>query len=170
MTKVKFLDELDLWAIVHKQEYCEGVFTCNFIFYFFLFWSDVWPSMVTHTWNLCPAFNPSKCTHTVVNTHIVNTHRAVGSQCCDARGAVGGSVPGSRVPQSWYWRWRECSLVTRDSNPQPRVTSPMLYPWALRPRLPHSWVKGEVNFQNKNVLIIYSTPTVANGLEVQITV
>ena len=29
---------------------------------------DVWPSTVTHTWNLCSAFNPSKCTHTVVNT------------------------------------------------------------------------------------------------------
>ncbi len=31
MTKVLFLDELDqedeLWAISHKQEYCEGVFT-----------------------------------------------------------------------------------------------------------------------------------------------
>ncbi len=25
--------------------------------------------MVTHTQNLCSAFNPSKCTHTVVNTH-----------------------------------------------------------------------------------------------------
>ncbi len=25
--------------------------------------------MVTHTWNLCSEFNPSKCTHTVVNTH-----------------------------------------------------------------------------------------------------
>ncbi len=23
----------------------------------------MWPSMVTHTWNLCSAFNPSKCTH-----------------------------------------------------------------------------------------------------------
>ncbi len=32
----------------------------------------------------------------------------MGSQCCGARGAVGGSVPCSRVsPQSWYWRWRE---------------------------------------------------------------
>ncbi len=29
----------------------------------------VWPSMVTHTRNLCSAFNPSKCTLTVVNTH-----------------------------------------------------------------------------------------------------
>ncbi len=25
--------------------------------------------MVTHTRNLCSVFNPSKCTHTVVNTH-----------------------------------------------------------------------------------------------------
>ncbi len=30
----------------------------------------MWPSMVTHTRNLCSAFNPSKCTHTVVNTHL----------------------------------------------------------------------------------------------------
>ncbi len=30
----------------------------------------MWPSMVTHTWNLCSAFNPSKCTHTVVNIHL----------------------------------------------------------------------------------------------------
>ncbi len=31
---------------------------------------------VTHTLNLCSALNPSKCTHTVVNTHThtVNTH------------------------------------------------------------------------------------------------
>ncbi len=27
-------------------------------------WHDMWPSMVTHTQNLCSAFNPSKCTHT----------------------------------------------------------------------------------------------------------
>ncbi len=32
--------------------------------------------MVTHTQNLCSAFNPSKYTHTIVNTytHTVNTH------------------------------------------------------------------------------------------------
>ncbi len=29
--------------------------------------------MVIHTQNLCSAFNPSKCTHTVVNTH-THTH------------------------------------------------------------------------------------------------
>ncbi len=32
--------------------------------------SGVWPSMVTHTQNLCSAFNPSKCIHTVVNIHL----------------------------------------------------------------------------------------------------
>ncbi len=36
--------------------------------------NDVWPCMVTHTWNLCSEFNPSKCTHTVVNTHTTWTH------------------------------------------------------------------------------------------------
>ncbi len=37
-------------------------------------WRDMWPSMVTHTQNLCSAFNPSKCTHTAVNTHTPWTH------------------------------------------------------------------------------------------------
>ncbi len=32
-------------------------------------WSDIRPSMVTHTWNLCSAFTHPKCTHTAVNTH-----------------------------------------------------------------------------------------------------
>ncbi len=59
---------------------------------------DVWPSNVSHIWNLCSAFHPSKCTHTqqrVVNqhthTHFVHTHcdhtpEAVGSHCCGIRG------------------------------------------------------------------------------------
>ncbi len=37
-------------------------------------WRDIRPSMVTHTRNSCSAFNPSKCTHTVVNTHTPWTH------------------------------------------------------------------------------------------------
>ncbi len=58
-----------------------------------------------------------------MNTHTVNTHH-----CSSARGAIGGSVPCSRAPQSWYWRWRECCSFTIptfnpcrtwDSNPQP---------------------------------------------------
>ncbi len=61
-----------------------------------------WPSMVTHTLNLCSAFNPSKCTHTAVNTH---THRE------HTRGAVWGSVSCSRAPQSWYWRWKRALYI-----------------------------------------------------------
>ncbi len=34
---------------------------------------DMWPSMVTHTRNLCSAFNTSKCTHSSEHTHTVNT-------------------------------------------------------------------------------------------------
>ncbi len=88
-------------------------------------WCDIRPSMVTHTLNFCSAINPHKvCTHTAVNTH---TPGAVGNHlCCGAWGAVGGSVPCSRAPQS-YWGWRErCTftpphlqfLPARDSNSQ----------------------------------------------------
>lgn len=30
----------------------------------------MYPSIVTHTQNLCSAFNPLKCTHTVVNAYM----------------------------------------------------------------------------------------------------
>ncbi len=50
--------------------------------------------------------------------HLTHPSRAVGSRHCGARGAVGGSVPCSRVsPQSWT------SCQSRDSNSQPWVTS-----------------------------------------------
>ncbi len=52
-------------------------------------WRDIRPSMVTHTWNLCSAFNPSK-----VHTHSEHTRTlCLHHLCCGARGAVGGSVP-----------------------------------------------------------------------------
>jgi len=89
----------------------------------------VWQSLVTHTQNLCSAFNPSKSTHTV-NTH-PEQWAANGEQ-------MGVRCLAQRVSsQSWYCRWRERSLFTpstdnscrtRDSNPQPRVTSLTLYP------------------------------------------
>ncbi len=106
--------------------------------------------MVTHTRNWSSAFNPSKCTHTAVSsehTHCEHAPGAVGSHCSSARGAVGGSVPCSRAPQSWYWRWRECCSFTIptfnpcrtwDSNPQPLdYKSDSL---TIRPRLPNSSV------------------------------
>ncbi len=82
----------------------------------------------THSQNWCSAFNPSKCTHTAVSsehTHCEHTPRAVGSHC-SSPGSNWGSVPCSRAPQSWYWRWGECHshphlqpCQTWDSNPQP---------------------------------------------------
>ncbi len=95
--------------------------------------SDVWPSMVTHTRNLCSAFNPTKCTHTAVNTHTPWTANdaAPGEQLgvrCLAQGShlSRGSEGG-----------RECWLFTpppkipaRPETPTHdlRVTSPTLYP------------------------------------------
>ncbi len=78
-------------------------------------WHDIRPSMVTHTRNSCSAFKPSKVhthhehTQQWTHTHHEHTPGAVGSHLYwGARGAVGGSVPCSRVStQSWYWRWRE---------------------------------------------------------------
>ncbi len=60
-------------------------------------------------------FYPILSAHTQQWTHTKRKHTpgAVGSHlCCGARGAVGGSVPCSRAPQSWYWRWRECCTFT----------------------------------------------------------
>ncbi len=97
--------------------------------------------MVTHTQNLCSAFNPFNVhTHTAVNTHThtvnththtvnththssehththtVNTHTTVNKHPAHPR-TVGGSVPCSRVsPQSWYWGGRERWLFTTKSK------------------------------------------------------
>ncbi len=67
------------------------------------------PRAHTHTWS-------SGHTHTHTHTHTESSQR------CGARGAVGGSVPCSRVsPQSW-------TIPAGAENPQPQITSPMLYP------------------------------------------
>ncbi len=76
---------------------------------------EQWAHTHTHTWS-------SGNTHTHTHTH---THApgAVGSQRCGARGAVGGSVPCSRVSlQSW-------TIPAGAENPQdPASPSPALYP------------------------------------------
>ncbi len=74
-------------------------------------WRDMWPSMVTHTRNLCSAFIPSKVdthTHTHTHTHTVNVHpeqwaaiyaAAPGEQLgvrCLAQGHLGRSIEGGR--------------------------------------------------------------------------
>ncbi len=78
-----------------------------------------------------------KCTHTHSSEHThTHTPGAVGSHlCCGAQGAVGGSVPCSRAPQSLYWGWRECCTFTlptyNSCRPETRthnlwITSPTL--------------------------------------------
>ncbi len=62
--------------------------------------SDIQPSMVTHTQNLCSKFtHPSAHTQQWTHTHSEHTPGAVGSHlCCGVRGAVEGLVPCSRAP------------------------------------------------------------------------
>ncbi len=58
---------------------------------------------------LCKIAYTQQWTH----KHRKHTPGAVGSHlCCGTRGAVGGSVPCSRAPQSWYWGWRERCTFT----------------------------------------------------------
>ncbi len=102
--------------------------------------SGVWPSMVTHTRNLCSAFNPSKCIHTVVNIHLEQwaanaaaPREQLGVQCL---------AQGSHLSRG-IEKWRECWLFTPptdnpcqtwDSNPRPSgYKSDSL---SIRPRLP----------------------------------
>ncbi len=63
-----------------------------------------WPIL-----GICPLHLTHPSAHSQQWTHT----RSSGQPCCSARGAVGGSVPCSRVsPQSWYWRWKEHLLFT----------------------------------------------------------
>ncbi len=78
--------------------------------------------------------------------HLTHPSGGVGSRHCGARGAVGGSVPCSRVsPQSWTLPAR-AEIQTHNLG-LPRVSSPSIRPWlphqilpnalSIRPRLPH---------------------------------
>ncbi len=78
--------------------------------------------------------------------HLTHPSGGVGSRHCGARGAVGGSVPCSRVsPQSWTLPAR--AKIRTHNLGLPRVSSPSIRPWlphqilpnalSVRPRLPH---------------------------------
>ncbi len=96
--------------------------------------SGVWPSMVTHTWNLCSAFNPYKCTHTVVNIHLEQwaanaaaPGEQLGVRCLAqgshlSRGIEGGESAGYSLPPPTI----PAGPDTRTHDL--RVTSPTLYP------------------------------------------
>ncbi len=112
----------------------------------------MWPSMVTHTQNLCSAFNPSKCTHTVVNIHLEQwaanaaaPGEQLGVRCLAqgshlSRGIEGGESAGYSLP-----------LLTIPAGPETqthdlRVTSPTLYP------LGHDC--PEVHYMEKNPVML----------------
>ncbi len=77
-------------------------------FYLFLFYCDY----LSHT-RLYREYITSSEMYSLHLTHPKWTHtRSSGQPCYSARGAVGGSVPCSRTPQSWYWRRRERWLFT----------------------------------------------------------
>ncbi len=62
-----------------------------------------------------PILSAHTHTHTSwTHTHTPWTHTRSSGQpfMLRRRGAVGGSVPCSRAPQSWYWGWRECCTFT----------------------------------------------------------
>ncbi len=98
-------------------------------------WCDIWPSMVTHTLNLCSAFNSSKCKH----THHEHTPRAVGNHlCCSTRGfgalLKGTSVVVLRVEEGTFTPLIFNSCRSWDSDSQPLgYESDSL---TIRPRLP----------------------------------
>ncbi len=105
--------------------------------------------MVTHTRNLCSAFNPSKCTHTAVSseqTHTVNTHpeqwaaiyaAAPGEQLgvqCLAQGHLSRGIDGGERERCTFTPPTYNPCQTWDSNPQPLgYKSDSL---SFRPRLP----------------------------------
>ncbi len=96
--------------------------------------------MVTHTRNLCSAFNPSKCTHTVVDIHLEQW--AANAAAPGEQLGVRCLAQGSHLSRGIEWR-RECWLFTPptynscrtwDSNPRPSgYKSNSL---SIRPRLP----------------------------------
>ncbi len=125
--------------------------------------------MVTHTQNSCSAFNPSKVhTHSSEHTHREHTPGAVGSHlCCGTQGAVGGSVPCSRTPQSWYCGGENAVhslphrqfLPARDSNPQPLdYESDSL---TIRPQLPQCvlYIDNECTYMQVIKLIMLNKST-----------
>ncbi len=101
-----WLGFLDAWNVLEEEEF----FICHIHNY----------TEYNQQWNLCSAFNPSKCTHTWSS----------------------GQPTLGRPGSSWGFGTLlegltsvvDNSCRSRDSNPQPRVTSPTLYP--LEPRLP----------------------------------
>ncbi len=111
-------------------------------FYFYFFY-------LSHT-RLYREYITSSEMYSLHLTHPKWTHtRSSGQPCYSARGAVGGSVPCSRTPQSWYWRRRERWLFTphQQSLPDPRF-EPTTF--GLRVRLSNHVVHQQPAYTLKN--------------------
>ncbi len=111
-------------------------------------WRDIRPSMVTHTRNLCSAFNPSK-----VHTHTPWTHTRSSGQPFMLRrpgsswgfGALlkGTSVVVLRVERALYIHSPHLQfLPARDSNSQPLSYESDSV--TIRPRLPTSQLSWQL--------------------------
>ncbi len=103
-----------LWCFYQLDSHSDGTHSLQRI----QWWAkgkDVTQSMVTHTLNLCSAFNPSKCAHTAVSSEQ------------------------DVSPQSWYWGWRERWTFTPclQSLPDLRPLGYKSDSLSIRPRLPH---------------------------------
>ncbi len=115
-----------------------------------------WPIL-----GICPLHLTHPSAHSQQWTHT----RSSGQPCCGARGAVGGSVPCSRVsPQSWYWRWREHLLFTPPTDNSCRTWESNLQPLGYksnslttRPRLPQKQLLNYwLIWTNLNIKVTYS--------------
>ncbi len=104
-----------------------------------------WPIL-----GICPLHLTHPSAHSQQWTHT----RSSGQPYCGARGAVGGSVPCSRVsPQSWYWRWREHLLFTPPTDNPCRTWESNLQPLGyksnsltIRPRLEYYLSAKTINW------------------------
>ncbi len=128
--------------------------------------------MVTHTRNSCSAFtHPSAHTQQWTHTHHEHTPEAVGRHLCyGVRGAVGGSGPCSRAPQSWYWGWREgCTFTpptynscwTETRTHKRSIMSPTLYHLATTsPQRQLQWsIKKDMSMPDTLRLVIHGKRT-----------
>ncbi len=91
-----------------------GSLLCWLIYIYFFFYHIHNYTEYIQQWNLCSAFNPSKCTHTWSSEQ--PTLRRSGSIW-----GFGALLKGLTSVVDNFCR-------SRDSNPQPWITSPMLYP------------------------------------------
>ncbi len=97
-------------------------------------WSDIWPSVVTHTRNLCSAFIPSKCTHTAVNTH-THTHTHTVNTDPEQWAAIYAAAPGEQLGVRCLAQGSHLSRGIEGGESAGYSLPPPTIPAGLRPEL-----------------------------------